>query len=69
MIPDLLTVEIEEARQRLLSAGFSDISVLVTRPPVRQPTFNAPETGGILRVIRQTILEGDRVELVVAHER
>jgi hypothetical protein len=60
-VPDVLALEVEEARSRLKAAGFEEVRVEVTGPPW------PGEARGEKRVLRQKVAEDGVVELVVAH--
>lgn len=59
---DVTGLELEDARARLVQAGFAVRSVTETRPP------GPVELTGPLRVLRVR-RDGDAVELVVTRER
>ena len=59
---DVVGLELDEARGRLVAGGFTVRSVTETRPS--QPV----ELGGALRVVRVR-RDGDAVDLVVTRER
>lgn len=69
MLPDVLCLEVSAAKRILAAVGIFDVKVVLTKAPVRRLVSTAPNPEGIERVLRQRKLEGDRVELVVAHER
>lgn len=62
-VPDVIGLELEDARRRLLASGMT-VSVSETRSPLRGVSLSGP-----LRVVRQRLSASGAVELVVTPER
>lgn len=62
--PDVIGLELEEARRRLAAAGLAIAAVTESRSPLP-----GVQLSGGLRVVRQRLGEDGSVELVVTPER
>lgn len=62
-VPDVIGLELEDARTRLLAAGMT-VSISETRSPLRGVSLRGP-----LRVVRQRLTAAGAVDLAVTPER